>query len=125
MVQQRAPSEAVIMPGSFSVRSSSRLEAAVLIQGVVEILRGPWGVQAFDLNIMAVQQLPCWTGRATRGIANFVEEDDGVGVVDERDVIAQVVTGEILGSGDSESVSKRLATHHQRSTYPWRMRLLL
>lgn len=92
------------MPRPLSVGSSSRLEAAVSSQGVVEVLRGPRGVQALDLDIVTVQQLPCWTGRATRGVADLVEEDDGVGVVDERNVVTQIVTGEILGSGDSQSV---------------------
>lgn len=91
------------MSRSLSVGSSSRLEAAVSSQGVVEVLRGPRGVQALDLNIVAIQQLPCWTGRAARGIADLVEEDDGVGIVDEGDIIAQVVTGEILGSDESQS----------------------
>lgn len=108
MVQQRAPSKAIVMSGSLSVGSCSRLEATVFIQGVVEILRGPWGVQALDLNIVAVQQLPCWTSSATRGVADLRKEDDGVCIIDERNIIAQIVTGKILGSGDSQSIRASL-----------------
>lgn len=76
------------MPRSLTVGPSPGLEAAILIQGVVEVLCGPGCVEPLDLDIVAVQQLPCRTGSATRGIANLVKKDYRVCVVDEGDVVA-------------------------------------
>lgn len=86
------------MPRALSVGSSPGLEPAVSSQGVVKVFRCPWGIHAFNLDVVAVQQLPRWTSCATRGVADLVVEDDGVGVVDKRDVIAQIIAGKILGS---------------------------
>lgn len=88
------------MPRSLSIGASPGFEAAVASQGVVEVLFGPRRIHAFDLNVVTIQQLPCWAGCAARGVADLVVEDNGVGVVDEWDVVAQIVTGEILGSDE-------------------------
>jgi hypothetical protein len=92
------------MPRPLSIGSSPRLEATVSIQSVVEVLGGPWCVHALDLDIMVVQKLPRGTGCATRGVADPIEEDDGVGVVDKGDVITQVVAGKILGSNKTSQL---------------------
>lgn len=76
------------MPRPFPIGASSRFEAAVASQSVIEVLFGPRGIQALYLNIVIVQQLPRRAGCTARGVTDLVEEDNGVGVVDKRDVIA-------------------------------------
>lgn len=88
------------MPRTLTVGPSSRLEATVSFQSVVEVLCGPWCVHTLNLDIVAVQKLPRGTGGAARGIADLIEEDYGVRVVDKRDVIAQIVAGKILGADE-------------------------
>lgn len=92
------------MPRPLTVGASSRLEATVSIQSVVEVLCGPWCVHPLNLDVVAIQKLPRGTGSAARGVADLVEEDDGVGVIDKRDVIAQIISGKILGSENNQLV---------------------
>lgn len=73
VVEQQAPPEAVVVPGALPVGAGPGLEAAVLVQGVVEVLGCPRRFQALDLDVVAVQQLPRRARGAARGLADLAE----------------------------------------------------
>ena len=105
VIEKRTPAESVIMTRAFSPRSSSTLKPTEILQAVVQISRGPRSVETFDLNIVAVKEFPRWSNRTARGVAYNIERNNSVGVWLERDIVAQIVSGEVLGSGEEERLA--------------------
>lgn len=94
------------MPRTLAQRPRARLEAAVPGERVVEVLGCPGRIEALDLHVVAVQKLPRGPGGAARGVADLAVVDDGVGVIDEGNVVSQVVTSKVLGSVRGEKTCR-------------------
>ncbi len=98
-IQQRAPTESIIVASPFTPRPSTSLKSIKNLQRVVKVQFRPGNLKTFDDSIMAVQKFPSGSGAAPGGRADDGIADDTIGVRDKGDVVAQVVAGIVFGAG--------------------------
>jgi len=86
------------MTRPFAPGSSTALEPAHRLNGMIFILFYPWRIKSLDLGIMGIEQLPSWPVGTARSRADVVVKYDPVCVIHKRHVIAKVIARIILGT---------------------------
>jgi hypothetical protein len=124
VIQQRSPTQTIVMTSPFSPGAGTSLRAAVMVKTLVEEKSRPRCVHAIPQHVMVVQKLPGRSNGPTRVAADLGVADYPVRVWDEGNVISKVVPCEVLHpKGTHEQMLRR--RNVLNGTYPRRIRLSL